>query len=280
MIYIISHKNFNGPEDSFYRIMAVGKNKDEMRCDYRDDIGEDIIAQKNQYYCELTGIYWLWKHCKDDCIGICHYRRYFTTGPEWKPDLSTVLKENDVREKLKNNDIILPPIQAFRYPIFHYVLRIYNEYEDDIFAKLRETIKEISPDYLPYFDELALGYQSHAWNMFICKKQLFDSYCEWLFSILFELEDKLRGTFDIDAMNAEQKRLFGYLSEHLITVWIRKNKIKYVESNFIFTEENRTIKGRVLKYLHYKSYILQKSKIGRLINRLYDKTEYRNKSVL
>ena len=38
----------------------------------------DSISNKNDSYCELTGMYWALKNLKNvDVIGLCHYRRYF-----------------------------------------------------------------------------------------------------------------------------------------------------------------------------------------------------------
>ena len=58
-------------------------------------------------------------------------------------------------------------------------------------------------------------------NMMFCKKELFDQYCSWLFDILFELEKYV----DLNELNDYQKRLYGFLSERLLNIWVRENKV-------------------------------------------------------
>ena len=64
-------------EDSLYKPIYAGKalitNPSKM---IGDDTG-DSISEKNRYYSELTGIYWVWKNTAHQITGSCHYRRYF-----------------------------------------------------------------------------------------------------------------------------------------------------------------------------------------------------------
>ena len=57
--------------------------------------------------------------------------------------------------------------------------------------------------------------------MCIMKKTLFDDYCKWLFDILFYMEKE----HDMSREDDYRSRLFGFLSERLLTVWISKNVI-------------------------------------------------------
>ena len=79
-IYVISHsaediKKIDMDED-IYVPLFVGLNGKDNLGFLSDDQG-DNISEKNPSYCELTGLYWMWKQSKEDIIGLCHYRRYF-----------------------------------------------------------------------------------------------------------------------------------------------------------------------------------------------------------
>ncbi len=69
------------------------------------------------------------------------------------------------------------------------------------------------------------GKKLYLYNMFIMKKKDFDEYCKWLFDILFKLESQI----DISNYDNYQSRIFGFLSERLFNVWIKKHNLKIKE---------------------------------------------------
>ena len=82
--------------------------------------------------------------------------------------------------------------------------------------------------------------RGHRFNMFIMKRKLADEYCQWIFDILFELENRL----DISNYSDYDKRVFGFISERLLDVWIQTNHIEHQDIPYVFMEEqNWLVKG-------------------------------------
>ena len=72
--------------------------------------------------------------------------------------------------------------------------------------------------------------------MMIVRKEIFDDYCEWLFSIFFEVEKRIQ-----ISNNVYQARVFGFLSERLMRVYIEKKKLKVKEVKVLKIDENGNI---------------------------------------
>ena len=61
-IYVMTHKKFEMPQSPLFRPLHVGRACGEDLGYPGDDTGENI-SDKNCYYSELTGFYWIWKNC-------------------------------------------------------------------------------------------------------------------------------------------------------------------------------------------------------------------------
>ena len=214
-IFIATHKIFINRTNNPYIPLYVGKsNKEDL--EYLGDDTGDNISSKNANYCELTGLYWIWKNVEVEYVGLCHYRRYFVNS------LGFSLKEATVLELLKAYDIILPN----KYKGTNSII---CEYEKAHYIKdlemSRDIINNRYPDYLNDFDIVMARDYGYYYNMFISNKELANQYCEWLFSILFELGDII----DISNYDSYQQRVFGFLSERLMNVWIEHKNLKIKE---------------------------------------------------
>ena len=186
-IIIASHKKYQKPVENIYLPVQVGaEGKEKIEGYTQDNTGENI-STKNPNYCELTGLYWAWKNLNAKYIGLVHYRRYFTEckkiPKKENEKFKIVLTEKQIKEKLKNVDIILPKKRKY------YIENLYSHYEHTMYieplAETQKIIKEKYPEYLNEFNKLHKRTSAHMFNMFIMKKEILNEYCKWLFDILF-----------------------------------------------------------------------------------------------
>ncbi len=248
MIYVITHKIFDNEiiSDSNYRdyqVLHVGTNRN---CDskyLRDDVG-DSISVKNGSYCELTGMYWIWKNISvetNPIVGISHYRRFFCTPGQlrryvYKNELPKPLTRKQYEGLLYKADIIVPkPKSSIRHNVYQLYGLFHNS--DDL-DKVKSIIVRLTPEYLDAFEKEMKSHRVLFANMFISKKELYDNYCEWLFTILEELEKEIQ-PHNNDTLSKEDKyqgRIYGFIAERLLQVWIRKNGLKAVYMPVFNTE--------------------------------------------
>lgn len=236
-IIVATHKPYWMPGDPVYVPMQVGaEGKDRIDGLVPDNVGENISG-KNANYCELTGLYWAWKNLKCDFLGLAHYRRHFTVL-RGTSDRRDVLSLDQARSLFLDVDAVLPKKRNYWIET-NYQQYIHAHHKEDL-DKTREIIEERCSEYLASYDNVMKKTTGHRFNMFIMKKSLAEAYCEWLFDILFELEKRL----DISDYNANDKRVFGFVSERLLDVWLETNHIKYRDIPYIFLEkENWFTKG-------------------------------------
>lgn len=228
-IVVAAHKKAKVPQEPIYYPMQVGAfGKDDIGF-HRDDSGINI-SWKNPYYCELTGMYWAWKNLDCDVIGLVHYRRYF--GKKNRNDFfAGVLNQKDVERLLSRYDVILPKPQNYYIESlrshFRNHLKVFTQ--TDYIGLLEKTISDICPEYIEDYKKCFKRKKGHMCNMFIMRKSEFDNYCLWLFGILEMMEKEHSNFTDQEPM----LRIYGFIGELLLDVYIRHNALNYYEQNVI-----------------------------------------------
>lgn len=225
-VIVATHKKYKIPKDEMYLPVQVGKEgKEDLG--YTPDNTGDNISNKNNYYCELTGLYWAWKNLNADYVGLCHYRRYFTLKkikPKKEEEkFEVVLTKEQADKILENTDVILPKKREY------YIENLYSHYAHTMHVEpldeTRKIINEKYPEYIEEFDKLKTRTSAHMFNMFIMKKEILNEYATWVFDILFELEKRI----DPKQYDSFHSRYLGRISELLLDVWLEKNNITYKE---------------------------------------------------
>ncbi len=237
-IVVATHKSYLMPEDPMYLPLLVGAARNNANWNgQRDNTGVNI-SDKNPTYCELTGLYWAWKNIDAEYVGLVHYRRHFVHSKWWKRKTDRIATQTEITKQLKTEDILLPK------PRHYWIETNYSQYAHAHHAEdldlTRQIIQDKYPQYLPAYDNIMKKRSGHRFNMMIMKKYLLNQYCKWLFDILFTLESKL----DITAYNKNDQRVFGFVGERLLDVWLETNQYQYKSIPYVFLEnQNWLIKG-------------------------------------
>ena len=133
-------------------------------------------------------------------MGICHYRRIFA------------LSAQDIKKIIKNDiDVILPvpflcsPDASEQY--FRYITK--EDYT--VFMKI---ISELYQEAETKIIQILHSDYVYNYNMLIAKEEIFHQYCEFLFSVLFEMESY----FKRQGIRREDRYL-GYFGELLTTIF-------------------------------------------------------------
>jgi len=248
-IIVATHKPYMMPKDEMYIPVHVGREISEnwqgsaLEKYIGDNTGENI-SSKNRNYCELTALYWAWKNLSAEYVGLAHYRRHFRGskgGDKWQ----AILSKNQAEELLAKYDIILPNQRNY-FIETTYDQYIHAHHRQDL-DKTLEIIKRDYPAYVSAWNKVMKSTKGHRFNMFVMKKDVFDRYMEWMFDVLFKLEQVL----DISDYSDYDKRVFGFVSERLLDVWIEANSIKYTELPVINMEKQNWPK-KILNFLKRK----------------------------
>ena len=244
-LYIITHKAVKNIYPKNRKLMLVGAKGKNILQGYCADSGENKlnISDKNKNYCELTGLYYFHKNDKDaEVFGLEHYRRIFKRRKFYLFRFP-FLRSKDIEKILTNHDLIVPKAVTFTETIYEQYCA--NHIRKDL-DKTIEIIKYHYPEYTESMNRVFNAHSAYLCNMFIAKANVIREYCDWLFDILFTLEKKI----DLSDRDDYQKRVFGFLSERLFTVWLEHNsqykkyecRVEFIENEIPFVNILKKIK--------------------------------------
>ncbi|MBQ7089006.1 MAG: DUF4422 domain-containing protein [Clostridia bacterium] len=205
-VYIAVHKDVPLPREEGYVPLQVGAAVHPRLPYCRDDTGIQISA-KNPHYCELTGLFWIWHNTADSYKGLVHYRRFFAQG-------GRLLTEGQIRYLLRQYDILLPRPEPLRERAWEEFC-LHSGFERDL-VLTRMAVAAVSADMLPAFDAVMASRRLHLYNMLVASEAQFNAYCRWLFAVLTQVEQGV----DMTGYTPYQQRLYGFLGERLLNVWV------------------------------------------------------------
>lgn len=237
-IYVACHKKFIKPfkYNGFLKYIEVGRYFHTKKFFRLNDYNGENISHKNLNYNELTALYWIWKNDKkSDMVGLCHYRRYFASPMTNSSKLhKQLLKPKEIMEILKTNDIIAHKIGPFKMSCRTRISTEASHLRPQDINVLTEIISYLyGKKYVDAFNCILDRNWNYLDNMIICNKNLLDTYCQWLFPILEELEKRI----DLDNLIGQEKRIFGLWGEYLLNVFIIANELKVYDCKIIFVEK-------------------------------------------
>lgn len=138
----------------------------------------------------------------------------------------------EVIDNLKNGEAVVARKK-------YYMVNLYNDYcychiSDDI-RTLDKVIMETQPDYWDSFNEVMWNNNALIhYNMFMMTWPDFDEYCQWLFTVLAEVEKRT----DISHYTPVQMRIYGYMAERLFNVYLHAKKFKLKHHNVIWFNDD------------------------------------------
>lgn len=256
-ILVCCHKADKFISNDIYIPIHVGKSLSNIDLGIQGDNSGDNISNENPHFCELTGLYWAWKNMKPvDYIGLCHYRRYFNFHESGTPFSDcTIIKTNkldlldlsipDMDKLFKHYDIVLAKPKCYPYSLSvdYSVCQI----SEDL-RTLFSVVNDLYEEYMPAMK--AVFYRNNKlshYNMMIMRWNDFTLYCEWLFNILFEARKRI----NIEHYNAVQGRIWGYMSERLLAVYVQHQNMKIKSYPIYWINDNAATCNLFTNMQHY-----------------------------
>ncbi len=166
------------------------------------------ISFRNSLYGELTATYWMWKNTYHSVTGLFHYRRVLEIDV-------TMLKALEAKEI----DAILP-LPFVCYPN---AAGQYGRYLNDEDLQVLWDILQIhEKERFEQIKEIIQDKYLYNYNIVVARNEVFRDYCEWMFPILMEVEERCEAVERL-----RLPRYIGRVGEVLTSVYFTLNCEKW-----------------------------------------------------
>lgn len=245
-LFVCCHKEAVVPKHPLIQPIQVGAALADLEFPgfLRDSTGENI-SEKNRSYCELTAQYWAWKNFDADYYGFFHYRRYLYPKPEEKrPYRLERMPTAECLERLgyenfdsliKQYDLIVPRGENMYVPVREHYAHAPCHHGKDL-ALAERIVRGGFPEMSEALESYLSGTVHYFGNIYIMRRDVFQDYCAWLFSVLEEFDARA----DLDGYGTQERRVDGYLAERLLGVYYtqRKGGLRTLELPRVHFEPN------------------------------------------
>ena len=228
-IFLCAHKPIENyiPDSPYYTIMDVSGTADDGLHNYIDISDDEFVKEHNVCYGEGCAIRYLYNHqdLLPEYVCFGHYRRM---------PLDFIDREFVIPRYVESYGAVINTPLKFTTTECdnNYKTACHDHYSKEI-RILRDTIKEVAPEYYPAFNEFSLDNYFYGRNCFAMKKEDFIEMCEMCFMVLDAFDKKFAYKNNDDVYERFEK-----LS--------KKNKLKLANDNI---EWHSRLQGFLLEYL-------------------------------
>lgn len=199
-----------------HTIQSGRVNAERKIAEYTDDIGTNISA-KNPLYSELSATYWIWKNVPCDWKGIAHYRRRLC------------LDKKQIFALIQGEANVVLPLPYICYPNARTQLeRFISKYSIEL---LYTAMRKIHEKEAEIYWRLLDGPYQYAYNLLCADSNVFEEYCDFVFTILRAVES-------MDKTDKLEYRSLAYMGEVLTSMYFLHNsdelRIRHVEKRVLF----------------------------------------------
>ena len=236
-VYVVTYKDAKLdalPEG--YKIIHGGHAQAKEDFGYLGDDTGDNISELNLYLNEVTALYWIWKNTRHSIIGLNHYRRFFTEAQNTTFAVEKILTRERAEEILQDYDIILPEnILSYMSTSCWHKLLSGGDLEQFASKIFRKHIALKQPDYLGSFDHVAEAFTNFQYEIFITRRNIFEAYCDWLFSFLLDVTEEIFARTNIREIdNSRKYRIISFITERMEDVWLWRNRLRIKKLPVLF----------------------------------------------